>query len=113
MQVSLFRALKSINIDDEIAAKAVEVVEEHIEMSVAGAVKPLENKIDTLVALVGTQNGKIDALATKVESVNLSMQTAVSSMRGDINTLRWLVAATATVIATAGAAVGIVAKLPL
>ena len=75
-------------------------------MSVARAVKPLENKIDTLVALVGTQNVKIDALATKVESVS-------TGVRNDIATLRWLVAATATVIATAGAAVGIVAKLPL
>ncbi|MBB5712401.1 hypothetical protein [Sphingomonas xinjiangensis] len=124
MQVSLFRALKSINIDDEIAAKAVEVVEEHIEMSVARAVKPLEDKIDLLIGQIGnqsaafngrfdTQNAKIDALATKLDSVNLGMHTAVSSMRGDINTLRWLIAATATVIATAGAAVGVVAKLPL
>lgn len=106
MQVTLFRALRSVNIDDEIAQKAVEAVEEHIEMAVGQAVKPLENKIDTLMA-------KIDVLSTKIETVNTGMASAVSNVRADILTLKWLGGATATVIAAAGAAAAIAAKLPL
>lgn len=45
MQVALFRALKSANIDDEAAAKAVVVVEEQIDMAVGRAIEPLKQQI--------------------------------------------------------------------
>lgn len=44
MQVALFRALKSANIDDEAAAKAV-VVEEQIDMAVGRAIEPLKQQV--------------------------------------------------------------------
>lgn len=100
MQVSLFRALKSINVEDEVAEQAVKVIEEHIEMVVAQAVKPLENKIDTLIA-------KIDVLGTKIETVNTGTQTAVTNLGRDVTSMRWLSSVSAGIASAVGAAAAV------
>ncbi|MET3726060.1 hypothetical protein [Sphingomonas trueperi] len=46
MEVLLFRALKSANIDEETAAKVVEALEEHIDVAIGQANKALEAKLD-------------------------------------------------------------------
>lgn len=46
MEVLLFRALKSANIDDDTAAKVVEALEEHIDVAIGQANKALEAKLD-------------------------------------------------------------------
>jgi len=74
MQVPLFRALKSINVEDDTAEKVVDVVEEHIEMAVGLAVKPLETKIDALTVQIGT-------LVTKIDSVDKGMSTSVTALK--------------------------------
>ena len=104
MQVSLFRAFKSINIENEIAERAVKVIEEHIAMSVAQALKPLEDKIDTLSA-------KIDLLGTKIEVVGITNQKAIASLSAEMKSVKW-VSATG-LLAVAGVAAGIAAKLIL
>lgn len=106
MQVPLFRALKSVNIEDEIAARAVAVLEEHIEMAVGQAVKPLENKIDTLMIQIG-------ALSTKIDTIGTGTQTAISNMSGEMKSVKWVSVGTTGFIALFGAAAGFVAKLML
>jgi len=106
MQVTLFRALRSISIDDEIAQKAVEAVEEHIEMAVGQAVKPLENKIDTLLI-------QIAALSTKIDTVSTGTQTAISNISGEMKSVKWVSVGTTGFIALFGAAATLAAKLIL
>jgi len=78
MQVSLFRALKSANIDDEAAASAVAVVEEHIDMAVGRAVQPLEQKI---AALDGQIKSMHTAFEAKLESGLKGMQTSIDGLK--------------------------------
>lgn len=85
MQVTLFRALKSANIEDEAAAKAVAVVEEHIDMAVSRAVMPLEQKIA--------------GLETTLEKGLKGMQTSIDGLKWYMIGLGSLM----TIIATAGA----------
>lgn len=108
MQVTLFRALKSINIVDEVAQKAVAVVEERIEMSVANAVKPLENKIDTLSVQMATQIG---ALTTKIDTIGTGTQTAISNLSAEVKSAKWVAAGTTGLIALFGVAAGVAAKI--
>jgi hypothetical protein len=74
----LFRALKSANIEDEAAAKAVAVVEEHIDMAVGRAVQPLEQKI---AALDGQMKAMHTAFEAKLESGLKGMQTSIDGLK--------------------------------
>lgn len=111
MQVSLFRALKSINIEDEIAERAVKVVEEHIEMSVARAVQPLESKIDMLVAKIDLLVTKSDVLGTKVDGVSTTNQSTIASLRSEMQSVKWVSVGVTALLAVAGTAAGMAAKL--
>lgn len=50
MQISLFRALTSINIDDDKAQAVTEAVESYIAMKIAEANAPLLSKLDAMEA---------------------------------------------------------------
>jgi len=63
MEVLLFRALKSANIDDDTAAKVVEALEEHIDMVVGQANKALEAKLDGM-------KSNMDSMKMSIEAVN-------------------------------------------
>ncbi len=106
MQITLFRALKTISLDDETAEKVVEAVEEHIEMAVGQAVKPLENKIDTLMV-------QITALSAKIDTVGTGTQTAISNMSGEMKSVKWVSVGTTGFIALFGAAATLAAKMIL
>ncbi|RZL20214.1 MAG: hypothetical protein EOP64_09640 [Sphingomonas sp.] len=67
MQVALFTALRSANIDDEAAAKAVVVVEEQIDMAVGRAIEPLKQQIA--------------GLEVKLESGLKGMQTSIDGLK--------------------------------
>ncbi len=113
MQVTLFRALRSISIDDEIAQKAVEAVEEHIEMAIGQAVKPLENKIDTLIAQIATLSTKIDMVGTGTQTAISNMRGEMQAVSGEMKSVKWVSVGTTGFIALFGAAAGFVAKLIL
>jgi hypothetical protein len=89
MQVALFRALKSANIDDEAAAKAVVVVEEQIDMAVGRAIEPLkqqiaglELKLDQRIAgLEGKFDQRIAGLEVKLESGLKGMQISIDGLK--------------------------------
>ena len=78
MQVALFRALKSANIDDEAAAKAVVVVEEQIDMAVGRAVEPLRQQIAGLELKV---DQRIAGLEVKLDSGLKGMQTSIDGLK--------------------------------
>ena len=78
MQVALFRALKSANIDDEAAAKAVVVVEEQIDMAVGRAIEPLKQQIAGLELKL---DQRIAGLEVKLESGLKGMQTSIDGLK--------------------------------
>jgi hypothetical protein len=78
MQVALFRALKSANIDDEAAAKAVVVVEEQIDMAVGRAIEPLKQQIAGFELKL---DQKIAGLEVKLESGLKGMQTSIDGLK--------------------------------
>lgn len=95
MQVSLFRALKSANIGDEMAAKVVVEVEEHIDMVVGRAVQPLEQKI-------GALEGKLTAMQSVLEA---KLEGGLSGMRTSIDGLQKYIIWLGSVLA-AGVVIG-------
>ncbi len=78
MQVALFRALRSANIDDEAAAKAVVVVEEQIDMAVGRAIEPLKQQIAGLELKL---DQRIAGLEVKLESGLKGMQTSIDGLK--------------------------------
>ncbi len=78
MQVALFRALRSANIDDEAAAQAVVVVEEQIDMAVGRAIEPLKQQIDGLELKL---DQRIAGLEVKLESGLKGMQTSINGLK--------------------------------
>ncbi|WP_333574083.1 hypothetical protein [Sphingomonas sp.] len=62
MEVLLFRALKSANIDEETAAKVVEALEEHIDVAIGQANKALEAKLDGIKMSVDAVNKGVDQM---------------------------------------------------
>ena len=73
MQVTLFKALKSINVDDEQATAVVAQLEEHLEKMIVDATKNLEAQNKSLEAkLDSTRIGleaKLDAQRTQISFV--------------------------------------------
>jgi hypothetical protein len=53
MHVHLYQALKSIKISDELAAKAVETLEEYLAVKISEANKGLEARLTALTWLLG------------------------------------------------------------
>lgn len=94
MQVALFRALKSANIDDDVAEKAVAVVEEHIEMAVARAVQPLDQKISSI--------------ELKLEQGLKVIDGTLKGIQTSIDILKWAVITEGTLIVIGGAIAGYV-----
>lgn len=94
MQVTLFRALKSANVDDETAHKVVDAIEEHIDMAVGQANKALE---------------------TKIESMQSNMETTLKSgldgMRTSIDGIKWWIVGVGSVLVAAGIAGGVLASV--
>ena len=78
MQVALFRALKSANIEDEAAAKAVVVVEEQIDMAVGRAIEPLKQQIAGLELKL---DQRIAGLEVKLDSGLKGMQTSIDGLK--------------------------------
>ncbi len=78
MQVALFRALKSANIDDEAAAKAVVVVEEQIDMAVGRAIEPLKQQIAGLELKL---DQRFAGLEVKLDSGLKGMQTSIDGLK--------------------------------
>lgn len=78
MQVTLFQALISANITEDVAARAVAAVEEHIDMTVGTANKPLEAQIAALRTMMDVRFGSMEA---KLEAGLKGMQTSIDGLK--------------------------------
>ena len=78
MQVTLFQALVSANIDEDVAARAVAAVEEHIDMTVGNAIKPLEAQMS---ALRTTIDARLGSMETRLEAGLKGMQTSIDGLK--------------------------------
>lgn len=68
MQVTLFKALKSVNIDDAQATAVVDQLEEHLEKMIGDATKGLEAKLDA--TRIGLE-AKLDAQSKQLNFTNV------------------------------------------
>ena len=82
-------------------------------MSVARAVQPLENKIDTLIGKIDLLVTKADVLGTKIEVFGTTNQKAIASLSAEMKSVKWVSAGATGLLAVAGVAAGIAAKLIL
>jgi len=64
VQITLFKALKSINIDDASAMAVVDQLEDHVEVMISTAIKPLEAHNKAL-------ESKIDSLRSQLTFTNV------------------------------------------
>ncbi len=54
MQLTLFKALQALKLNDDTATKVVEAFEEHIAMKIKEATAGLEAKLNAVLWLLGT-----------------------------------------------------------
>jgi len=66
MQLPLFKALKTINIEDEQATEIVDSMEDYIAMKMKEATAPLAADIKGLDGRMGALDAKLGALDTKI-----------------------------------------------
>lgn len=94
MQVTLFRALRSVNIDDETASKVVDAIEEHVDMAVGQANKTLE--------------AKIDAMQLNMET---TMKSGLDGMKTSIDGIRWWIIGVGSVLVATAIAGGVLTSV--
>ncbi len=75
MQITLFKALKSVNIDDASAKAVVDQLEEHIDTMISNATRPLEAKIDGLRVQV---DAKTDSLRSQLDAKTDSLRSQLT-----------------------------------
>ncbi|MBW6532607.1 hypothetical protein KZ820_17840 [Sphingomonas sp. RRHST34] len=78
MQVTLFQALISANVAEDVAARAVAAVEEHIDMNVGYAIKPLQAEI---AAMRTTMDARFGSMEAKLEAGLKGMQTSIDGLK--------------------------------
>jgi len=61
MQITLFKALKSISIDDASATAVVDQLEDHVEVMISTAIKPLEAQNKALESKIDSLRSQLDA----------------------------------------------------
>lgn len=64
IQIALFKALNSTNVDDEVATNVVDKMDGHVAMKIDEATKGLESKIDTTNKLIVVIGFILTALST-------------------------------------------------
>lgn len=84
MQLELYKALRSINIEEDKVSAVIEAMETHIDNRISQATQPLLSKLDSVQSVLG---GKIDAFAQiKGETEKAREQRAVL--------IRWVIGTT-------------------
>lgn len=94
MQVSLYQALKDVNISDEKAEKAVKTLEGYITVSIADATAPILMKLEAIDA---ANKARFDSM----ESMN---KTRFDSIERRFDSFKWTFSA---IIASCGIALAI------
>lgn len=126
MQVSLFRALKSANIDDEAAEKVVHAFEEHIDMAVSEAMKHYDDRITAMQSvieakldagfkgvearIVGVESkieGRLSTIEGKFAGIEEHIDDKVGTMKSSIDGLKWYIIILGSLMTTAVAAGGV------
>ncbi|MBB4859175.1 hypothetical protein HNO88_002504 [Novosphingobium chloroacetimidivorans] len=109
MQISLFRALKSINMPDAAAEQVVHAFEEHIDMAVSEAMKHYDDRISAMQTVL---EAKIDAgfksIEAKFEGRFTGFEGKLSGMQTSIDVLKWVVITQASLLLLAGTIAGYV-----
>ena len=133
MKISLFRALRSINIDDAAAEQLVHAFEEHNQMAISEAMKfydqritamqsVLEAKLDAgfkgVEARIAGVEAKFDGKFTAIEGrlsniegkfagIDEHVDDKVGAMKSSIDGLKWYIIVLGSLMATAVAAGGV------
>jgi len=70
MQVTLFRALKSIKIDDDQASAVIDHLEAHVESVVNNNITRFEGELGNIRGSIAALEGKFAGLQTKLEAMD-------------------------------------------
>lgn len=105
MQISLFRALKSINIPDAAAEQVVHAFEEHIDMAVSEAMKHYDDRITAMQTVL---EAKLDAGFKGFEGRFTGIEGRLTGMQTSIDVLKWAVITQGTLLLLAGTIAGYV-----
>ncbi|MBR0560749.1 hypothetical protein [Neokomagataea anthophila] len=98
MQVSLYQALKDVNISDEKAEKAVKTLEGYITVSIADATAPIMMKLDAMDAANKARFESMDAAnKARFDSIENSNKTRFDSIERRFDSFKWTFSAILTV----------------
>lgn len=103
MQVTLFKALKSIKVDDDAATAVVASLAEHVDIMIGDANKGLEAKTDGLKA-------EINALQTVISTQYGAMRDSLQDVKASQSRQTTFLGAMIAIVGVAIAAGPIVAK---
>lgn len=98
LALSLYKALKSINIEESQVSAVIDAMETHIENRTSQAVAPLLAKIAELQTVLGT----------KIDTLGQSKTDAEKAREQRTQLIRWVIG---TGVAVASATVGILKAL--
>ena len=73
MQITLFRALKSLKLDDVQAAAVVSQLEQHVESAVNANIKAVQGEIKSVQGELVGLRAAIDALRNQMNSISVMM----------------------------------------
>ncbi len=73
MQITLFRALKGINIVDEDAISVVNGIEAHVESVVNNHIKAVEGRMTTIDGKFNDLQASLDALRGQIQFVGVML----------------------------------------
>jgi hypothetical protein len=126
MQVLLFRALKSINIDDAAAEQLVHAFEEHNQMAISEAMKFYDQRITAMQAIIEARidagfkgveariegveaklEGRLSTIEGKFAGVEGHIDDKVNTMKSSVDGLKWYIIILGSLMTTAVAAGGV------
>lgn len=79
MQVALFKALRSINIDDTTATAVVDKLEEHLEHMIRDATKNLEAQNKALESKLDGLRSQLTTFSILLSIIGLGVTVAVAA----------------------------------
>lgn len=116
MQLDLYKALKSINIEEPLVTAAVQAMEAHIDNRISQVSQPILAKLDALQAGTATRLDALQAVtATRFDALQSSLGSKIDTIaqvktEKDINR-RWIIGTVlggiALVFSSSGVTVGI------
>lgn len=96
MQVDLFKALKSINIDDDASTSVVKALESYVAMQISHAIQPVLAGLEGLKSELAGTRAELSSQISAMSHIQTEAQRAKESRA---TLVRWVIGTSITAVA--------------